>query len=479
MLASMAVALVAGIFFTTITGIGGLVFFYVFLFQVIFAFMLMSALILSYYALLVIAVFLVVFSPIAIMLGGLYQFRWIYGMWMKILTGVTVLPMVNAVFLRLWAEMGWGAGLGSGTITRGILNLGFISLMIAINGKIGIFVFGPMIKAARSAWDATKSVGKVLVAVAGLAAGGMAAGGLAAEGAAGATAAASTAAGDAAAIGSTATGAVGNSLKAAGSLASNAWRGTSALRSALLRNPLGNLDTIQKVSQGQPVADNAQSLQELARNGKLVDSMLSRDPLLQESFKLGREGMDNAIRGRQGNSGTANKISGFPSSRAALQAAYLGADESALSPALRGTLSPATNEAMSALGKWDQTQQQIMKDAGQTATPLMNQLPNEMSAAQYAASFMGSITPPTVFNSAEAWEKAGFNIPDPQTRLGIREQIINLAGGNPAAHLAMAMNQINQEISAPGAELGTASRKEIWEALLQRAEEILRRQIGE
>jgi hypothetical protein len=148
----------------------GIIFFYLTVFFLIFAFMLLGALKLSYYAIIIVAVMCVAIAPVVIVLGGIPQFRWVYGLWMKILSGVLLLPIFNALMIQLWATL---ARPGSGSsILVVATNLGLLSLLISVNGKVGQFTFGPALEAGKKALGATLMVGKLLVSAAAVAAGG-------------------------------------------------------------------------------------------------------------------------------------------------------------------------------------------------------------------------------------------------------------------------------------------------------------------
>lgn len=67
-----------------INPVASLVLFYLFLFIFIMAFMLLSALYLSYFAILILAIFCIAMAPIVIIVGSINQFRWLYGLWAKI-----------------------------------------------------------------------------------------------------------------------------------------------------------------------------------------------------------------------------------------------------------------------------------------------------------------------------------------------------------------------------------------------------------
>jgi len=161
---------VAGVIRIASGNFPGIIFFYLTVFFLIFAFMLLGALKLSYYAMIVVAVMCVVIAPIVIVLGGIPQFKWIYGLWMKILSGVLLLPIFNALMIRLWATL-TRSGPESNILVV-VTNLGLLSLLITINGKVGQFTFGPVLEAGKKALGATLMVGKLLVSAAAIASGG-------------------------------------------------------------------------------------------------------------------------------------------------------------------------------------------------------------------------------------------------------------------------------------------------------------------
>jgi hypothetical protein len=162
----------------------GLVFFYIFLFLVFLMLMLVFAMLISYYALILIAIVLIVIAPIVIVVGDLPQFRWLYGMWVKVASGVVFVPIANAILFQLWDSFGLVGG--PGTIMAPIISLGLVSLIITVNFTIGKFVFAPVFEAHKQAFGATVALAKVVGDIAaGIVSGGASLGFSAAAGGAG------------------------------------------------------------------------------------------------------------------------------------------------------------------------------------------------------------------------------------------------------------------------------------------------------
>jgi len=142
----------------------GLMVFYIGLFGIFLLLLLISALILSHYAFITIAMLLFVISPLVFVIGGLPYFRWLHGMWLKIATGIIFLPVANAILYKM-AELMLGRW-ETGAHIRLFVGLGFLGLLITVNGMIGKFVFAPVLQAGKMAKNATMGLGKVLASVA-------------------------------------------------------------------------------------------------------------------------------------------------------------------------------------------------------------------------------------------------------------------------------------------------------------------------
>jgi hypothetical protein len=138
-------------------------------------------------------------APLVITLGVLRPMRWLHALWLKTITVVLLLPVADALLLKAAVSLvrsfydpnGSGASLGSflaGLFVTG----GVLSVLIAINFKVGEMVFGALGEIHRHAWGATMGVVQLVATAIGLVAGGVgiAAGGagLAGAGAAGAVA---------------------------------------------------------------------------------------------------------------------------------------------------------------------------------------------------------------------------------------------------------------------------------------------------
>jgi len=117
-------------------------------------------------------------APLMAALGSIPQFRWLSWTWTRLLLGLLLLPILNAILLKVGAVMQvtmLGA-MGGGELGSALMSFfvvaGSLSLIIGINFKVGQGVFAPLAAVHRKALNATKSVAVLAAAGAGVAMGG-------------------------------------------------------------------------------------------------------------------------------------------------------------------------------------------------------------------------------------------------------------------------------------------------------------------
>ncbi|MBN1139715.1 MAG: hypothetical protein JXM73_24290 [Anaerolineae bacterium] len=218
------------------------------LFYIILGFTVLTSLIGAYLARYALMYVLIVIAPLAISLGVLPPFRWIYAMWLKGYVVVALVGPVNALLIGLatHAAIESNVSIGTGNIAQYFINLvavlGMLSLLIALDYELARATFG----AAIAVFEQTQAAAKATLTVAaaavtglatggiGLAAGGAAAGaGASGAGAGGAAAGAGETAAGAAGAGGASEAAGGAAAGGAGVQAGQANAGASAWRTAL------------------------------------------------------------------------------------------------------------------------------------------------------------------------------------------------------------------------------------------------------
>lgn len=150
-------------------------------------------------------------APIVITLGVLPPLRWLHALWLKAVTLTFLLPVADALLLKASVSLvrsfydpnGVGASLGS-FLSGLFITAGVLSVLIAINFKVGETVFGALGEIHRQAQGATVGVIQLATAALGFVAGGI---GIAAGGAGltGSSAGAATMAGGSGPVGDGAT----------------------------------------------------------------------------------------------------------------------------------------------------------------------------------------------------------------------------------------------------------------------------------
>ncbi|MCB2160635.1 hypothetical protein KQH40_00955 [bacterium] len=145
--------------------------FYVLLFFFFLAVLLVVALMLSHYAFISLAAIFVVISPVVIAIGSLPFFNWLYGTWLKIITGLLMLPVANVLIFKLAFAILPLQG-GTGTMVKMFTALGVIGVLTGVNFAIGKYVFAPVLQAAKRAGNSMLALGKLAASAAGMLAGG-------------------------------------------------------------------------------------------------------------------------------------------------------------------------------------------------------------------------------------------------------------------------------------------------------------------
>ena len=120
----------------------------------------------------------VIIAPLMIALGAMPQFRWLTWTWTRLMTGLLLLPVLNAILIKVASLMHVTmlGSLGGGSLGSALLSFfvvaGSLSLVIGINYKVGHLVFAPLMEIHRKALGATKTVALLAAAGAAIALGG-------------------------------------------------------------------------------------------------------------------------------------------------------------------------------------------------------------------------------------------------------------------------------------------------------------------
>ena len=163
------------LFFSTLIG---QLFFTLFIFFFALTFLLSLLLALASFTALI--YILTALAPVVIVLGTLPPLRWLHFMWSKALVVTFMLPAINALLLRgattMLSNTQVGASDGFSEYLVGMfITGGLLSMLIAINYKVGEFVFGALMEVSRKASGSTKAIAGMVMGAAGLAVGGAAA----------------------------------------------------------------------------------------------------------------------------------------------------------------------------------------------------------------------------------------------------------------------------------------------------------------
>ena len=129
--------------------------FYLTMFFLFLLIMAIMAIGLANIAIIAIAVIVVVMSPLAIVVGQFPGFRWVYGMWLKVLVGVAVYPVLSAILLQIWGVIAKISGLHPIAF---LVHLAIIGLIVALNGWLAKVSFAAIGEASKKAWGATKAL---------------------------------------------------------------------------------------------------------------------------------------------------------------------------------------------------------------------------------------------------------------------------------------------------------------------------------
>ncbi len=149
---SFGVGLIGGLVAFVINpliGVGiGVFAFYLAMFILFLAIMAIMAIGWASITVIALAVIVVVLSPLAIVVGQLPGFRWVYGMWIKVLVGVAVYPVLNAVLLQIWGVLAKVGGLNAIAF---LIHLAMVGMIIAVNGWLAKISGGALAEAGRKA----------------------------------------------------------------------------------------------------------------------------------------------------------------------------------------------------------------------------------------------------------------------------------------------------------------------------------------
>ncbi|MCC7362688.1 MAG: hypothetical protein IT317_24620 [Anaerolineales bacterium] len=121
-------------------------------------------------------------APVVLVLGTLPPLRWLQALWLKSVVVIFLIPVVDALLLKaavsLFYDLLSAQGSGDvGTFIAGVfITAGVVSVLIAINFKVGESVFGALAEVHRQAFDATMGMVKLAAVAVGFAAGGLAIG---------------------------------------------------------------------------------------------------------------------------------------------------------------------------------------------------------------------------------------------------------------------------------------------------------------
>jgi len=121
-------------------------------------------------------------APVVLVLGTLPPLRWLQVLWLKSVVVIFLIPVVDALLLKaavsLFYDLLSAQGSGDvGTFIAGVfITAGVVSVLIAINFKVGESVFGALAEVHRQAFDATMGMVKLAAVAVGFAAGGIAIG---------------------------------------------------------------------------------------------------------------------------------------------------------------------------------------------------------------------------------------------------------------------------------------------------------------
>jgi hypothetical protein len=120
-----------------------------------------------------------VIAPVVIMLGVLPPLRWLHALWLKTITLVFLIPVVDAFLLKAALSLYRGffdpdqGGNLFGFIASLFILGGVLSVLITLNFKVGEMVFGALAEIHRQAWDATTGIMQLVLSAAALLAGGL------------------------------------------------------------------------------------------------------------------------------------------------------------------------------------------------------------------------------------------------------------------------------------------------------------------
>lgn len=104
-------------------------------------------------------------APVMLILGSIGPLRWLYGLWMKVMTVALLLGPTNAFLLGAGAILALHAhqsvvSIGGlvGRIVGYLVALGILSVLIGLNTLIGKMVYGAVIEIAEKAWGGVMAI---------------------------------------------------------------------------------------------------------------------------------------------------------------------------------------------------------------------------------------------------------------------------------------------------------------------------------
>lgn len=136
-----------------------LLIFYLLLFVFFLTLLLITALLLSHYAFIALSAIFIVLAPIVIAVGALPFFGWLYGTWLKTVSGILLLPVADVLILKLaFTILPLETGV---SIVRLATALGVIGVLISVNFTIAKTVYTPVLQAAKMAGKSVIGLGKL------------------------------------------------------------------------------------------------------------------------------------------------------------------------------------------------------------------------------------------------------------------------------------------------------------------------------
>jgi hypothetical protein len=240
-------------------------------------------------------------APLVITLGVLPPLKWLNALWLKAMTIVFLIPVVDALLLKAAVALYRGfydpnrGGSLFGFIASLFVIAGVLSALIVVNFKVGEMVFGALTEIHRQAWGATMGVIQMVMTVAGFALGGIGVGAGAGAGAGLATGASSEAAATTAmtTAAAPASGAAGNGAAASGGNSSSIPSGGGSLAGSPLPNGRQSSETASNPGLAQRIAEVAGELSSRISGIKDEATHTKSDPALGAEGVTARLSVDD------------------------------------------------------------------------------------------------------------------------------------------------------------------------------------------